>query len=325
MANQRQYWIVSPNVKNVEKEVEHWKKEIVQGRAAIMGWPPDDYGHSQIGPKFAGETQRSIQPGDIVLVARSHKGRPDIVGFGAVNGVWKPVRLAPHDDDVYVRGLEPFKGWKEGPTGIHLADFLNHTKALVQLHPAENHAHKRLCQWMEHQLRVAPPGSNAQSSGSRLPIGSDADLLTDPYSRYTEARKQIVWRNHNRLSNRFRAWLRDVGATDIEAESRSTDVVCSYHGSRYLFELKVCDQNESHRALREALGQLLDYAYYPGRQRIDRLGIVIEHQPSKADTDWISSLTEAFGMTLDVFCLRNGVFCCNGGAHTELATSASAG
>jgi hypothetical protein len=133
-----------------------------------------------------------------------------------------------------------------------------------------------------------------------LPEGSDEELLTHPYLRYTEAQQQIIRRHHASLSNRFRAWLRHIGATDIRAESEYADVVCSYQGLRYLFELKVGYQKNARRALREALGQLLDYAFYPGHQRVERLAVVLEYAPSQLDVDWVRSLSDV-GLKLDVF------------------------
>ena len=73
-------------------------------KAAFMGYRPEDRGHLAIGYKFAEE----IKPGDIVLVARRHHKKPDIVGFGVVKGKSK-------------RRLEPTEPARQSLLGIEKA------------------------------------------------------------------------------------------------------------------------------------------------------------------------------------------------------------
>jgi hypothetical protein len=79
---ERHYWVVSPNVNYDEqhydeKTVSAWGRASVLGSAAFMGWRPS---HKHIGYKFAHE----IVIGHVILIARRHKFRVQVVGFGVV-------------------------------------------------------------------------------------------------------------------------------------------------------------------------------------------------------------------------------------------------
>ena len=75
MVEQRQHWVVSPNVNGKGNKVEEWKEKILDTRAAIMDWSPKD----PIGQRF----EKDIQIGDIVLIVRGKKSA-DITCLGVV-------------------------------------------------------------------------------------------------------------------------------------------------------------------------------------------------------------------------------------------------
>ncbi|MGD0957107.1 MAG: hypothetical protein ABR953_09790 [Candidatus Acidiferrales bacterium] len=75
----KSYWVVSPNIASELKgALDKWKQIIFKKHVAIMGWGPD----KEIGRRFV----REIAPEDLVLIARRHKGEPELVGFGVVRG-----------------------------------------------------------------------------------------------------------------------------------------------------------------------------------------------------------------------------------------------
>src|SRR6266487_3846997 len=78
----RLYWVVSPNVKNSNATVGEWAKLSLRARAAFMGWPLNP----PMGRRFAGVRKQGIIPGDVILIARRHRGEPQIVGLGVVHG-----------------------------------------------------------------------------------------------------------------------------------------------------------------------------------------------------------------------------------------------
>ncbi len=54
------------------------------------------------------------------------------------------------------------------------------------------------------------------------------------------------------------------------------------------------------KAIREALGQLLEYNYYPGRDKKKEWMIVLDQTPSKKDQDYIKTLIEEIDLPLRV-------------------------
>ena len=55
-----------------------------------------------------------------------------------------------------------------------------------------------------------------------------------------------------------------------------------------------------------ALGQILEYAYYPVRPRRNRLAIVLDAEPTKSDRDWFLRLAEV-GPTVELFWLKGKI------------------
>lgn len=133
-------------------------------------------------------------------------------------------------------------------------------------------------------------------------VNSSKSLIVDAYIRFTPQQRRVILRRHNQLSNDFSTWLRDVGATQIRVEDQAVDIRCVYYNQSYLFELKTCYQQSTRHAVREALGQALEYSYYPGRFRPDHLAILLDAAPSADDIAWIHHLASD-GITIGLFWL----------------------
>ena len=117
------------------------------------------------------------------------------------------------------------------------------------------------------------------------------------YVRHTSQATVWVEKLHSRLSNRLAKWLSGsaVRATNVHQEKSRTDVTCAYRGEARVFELKIIGDlggpNAGHREVRSAVGQLLDYGYFPfGRPKYDRLAIVTDIEPCANDRRWIKAL-----------------------------------
>jgi hypothetical protein len=133
-------------------------------------------------------------------------------------------------------------------------------------------------------------------------VDAPKNLLENDYLRFTPAQHHVIERRHNLLSNRFRAWLSKVGATGITAESDCVDVWCTYSGCSCLFELKTCYGMSTIHAVREAIGQVLEYAFYPGRTEPEHLAIVLDARPADTDIEWLRRLHGA-GLKIEIFWL----------------------
>jgi hypothetical protein len=182
---QRKYWVVSPNAKNDNRTVGEWRQASVTRRAAFMGWDPDDPEHSRMGPKFAGRVPDGIEPGDVILIARRYSGAPEVVGFGVVDGqaaTTLPSFRPPDDDFGSLRRLRPFVPWSGPRADVPLAAAVKHTRALAQLHPGTNEAHREICDWMERHLQ------RSLGSGSRETTGRATSGRGDPRHDESESR-----------------------------------------------------------------------------------------------------------------------------------------
>ncbi len=287
MATQRQYWVVSPNVKEDEKTVAAWKNLILRTHVAIMGWSPDEYGHRQFGPKFAGKTARSIQLDDIILIARRHDWEPDVVGLGVVKGECEE-RLFPaiFSDHVWVRRLKPFVPLKLAPRGIPLHDILNFTGALRQLHPddQEKHAHSEVCEWIKAELGLVDKESD---SGTIYRKGRSRPRTFD-YEERTPEQVKKARRREEKLLYDYERWLKK--------QKRHLE---EWHYGRIW-----CDGWEQERGnlieakgsigredIRMAVGQLFDYAFQ-GREKLNapHLAILLPEKPPPKRVQWLEPL-----------------------------------
>lgn len=126
-----------------------------------------------------------------------------------------------------------------------------------------------------------------------------------PHLRHVPEITQEIRQLHKALTCHFQKWLRKIGAIDIRSEADGIDIYCNWRGNLYLFELKACSSSLSIRhALREALGQALDYAFYPGRIRPGYLAIVIDEEPNVDDIKWFRNLQQVVS-DIEVFWLAN--------------------
>ncbi len=165
MAIQRQYWVVSPNVRFNSRTVGAWREASVKWKAAFMGWQPNDPNH-KIGGKFA----RDIQPGDVILIARRHQNEPEVVGFGRVVGEFKTslAGFRPVETFGSLRRLHPFVPFSRAPKNLPFMDAITQIAALRKLDPENNPNHERLCRWLDGRLLV-----------TNLPHHRDSSLRRD--------------------------------------------------------------------------------------------------------------------------------------------------
>jgi hypothetical protein len=74
------------------------------------------------------------------------------------------------------------------------------------------------------------------------------------------------------------------------------DAVVAKNSSYIFFEIKVAPSTRS--ALREALGQILEYAYWPNANRANILVVVGEESPTKEAESYLKNLRKRFGLKL---------------------------
>jgi hypothetical protein len=162
----------------------------------------------------------------------------------------------------------------------------------------------RLLRFLLNDLHKCRVRDNERSFVERFLGAGHADstraTFSETYLRRTAKDLKVIRRRHVRLSRQFQSWLRAVHAGEVHSESDCVDVWATFRRQSYLFELKICYRTNPRRALREALGQILEYAFFPGRPRRDHLAVVLDRKPTADAIGWIRRLRRKC-LTVEVF------------------------
>jgi hypothetical protein len=291
--DRRNFWVVSPNVDGRDQGIEGWKQAIIRYGAAFMGWPPKK---RRIGYKFA----HAIKSGDIILIARRHAYKPEIVGFGIVRGKLK-TRL---------RGFKPPGGKKLGslwkllpfipknhlPHSLDVMSVLGQTGALRYIHRS---GHRKICNWLERKLLIkkniaripSKPSirsKSVQSASTKAMLGK---MPKDKQLEYmTRTRKAIshAKKLEAELLAKYCNWLEEKGRTlqTIKTGRLRCDGYEPEHGN--LIEAK---SRTAREYIRMAVGQLFDYAFLGKNVRKrQNLAILLPNKPSKPIMEWLKTL-----------------------------------
>ncbi|MHA1246801.1 MAG: hypothetical protein ACTSPE_05695 [Candidatus Thorarchaeota archaeon] len=146
--------------------------------------------------------------------------------------------------------------------------------------------------------------TNAPSSGigakpKHPPAGKTGYHIIQKYPRITAARAREIIPKHNELVNGFIRWLQKKGISSI-IEREWIDLIFSYGRKSFMVEAKIVGGVSPRKAIREALGQVIEYNLYPGRNSRDVWVILIDTEPSPEDRDFIRTLKEKYGLPLDL-------------------------
>ena len=96
---------------------------------------------------------------------------------------------------------------------------------------------------------------------------------------------------HKKLCNEFISWLNSTDRAVLALEKDRVDVEFKDGTTLCRAELKTCYGMTTTLAIREALGQLLEYNYYGWRTPADRWFIVLDSSPSKEDVKYLQTLS----------------------------------
>ena len=128
----------------------------------------------------------------------------------------------------------------------------------------------------------------------------DVLLLETSYSRYTPGAVKEIFRRHVTLSNEFKVWLMQNFNLPVSQERNHIDATFETSGMRFLIEFKIAYHADTKRAIREALGQILEYNYYPPRASHDHWLLILDTAPCDQDISFLGALTNRFGLPLNV-------------------------
>lgn len=154
---------------------------------------------------------------------------------------------------------------------------------VLKLEPSEIRAFARSEQVAEHH-----------NQGLTDRAVRDALLLETCYPRYTPAARRLIRRKHVILSNCFMRWLASVHGIRAIQERKQLDATFQAGGKNFLVEFKIAYHGDTKRAIREALGQILEYNHYPPRQSHEHWLLILDAAPQKDDVIFLRFLRKKF-------------------------------
>ena len=177
-----------------------------------------------------------------------------------------------------------------------------HAKTHQRVFEAASEAGVHMNVWCSHvvQTRLSSKrsGSTLSATAPARPSrrtttagpGRTTPLDEATYSREMERMLQRIFPRHSALSNHFVEWLSLNGYSDVSQEKKWVDVEFTHSGELCRAELKVCYGINSTQAIREALGQLLEYNHYGSRKPANRWLVVLDQVPTSEDKKYIDRL-----------------------------------
>ena len=108
-----------------------------------------------------------------------------------------------------------------------------------------------------------------------------------------KASEHIMTFQHNQLSNELVIYLKNNGYSSVVTDEDFVDIkAINSNGQKIFFELKTATTVKS--AIRQALGQLLEYNHYPNCNKANKLVIVTVLEAGKEDIQYLTGLRNVY-------------------------------
>ena len=186
----RNYWVVSPNVKNNDEE-NRWKEFLSNNPYSFIGWDENNqYGNAFI---------NKIKKGDVIINSQRKNWNPHVFGIGIVSNdkcEWKEIENTP--SGAYCRQLNPYLT-KERVSKLKLefdgTTYYGDNKqipALYQLHPQRNENDNRLVEIIEKELEMVRKEQDIQKFVELLKTNKNIIFTGAPGTGKTYLAKEIA-------------------------------------------------------------------------------------------------------------------------------------
>jgi hypothetical protein len=200
-----------------------------------------------------------------------------------------PDRLpGPIDPQIVSGGNFVFLGARQSPDAVDVHECLRLFDRLLPLYL-----------YVQDDTASAPtiemiaPSHDTGSVPEVLRLEASVEEKTTGWIAATyKARILNIRLRHNEIQNRLRLKLRKGGLALVMLEAkigqRSIDLVTKHGDDLWFWEIKTSDSVR--QCLREAIGQLLEYAFWPGATRPAKLIVVGERPPTPDSAAYVATL-----------------------------------
>jgi len=161
--------------------------------------------------------------------------------------------------------------------------------------------------------RLLPLYRYVESSGDLQPISSPIESgfmfrsgasvkTSSTIANQVEKQLDIALRHNELQKVLYRRLVSEFGAKNVGTEHPSgigtfIDVVVQQSKSYWFYEIKTAHSPRA--CIRQAIGQLLEYAFWPGAQEATRLVVVGETEIDHEGEEYLCSLKERFSLPID--------------------------
>jgi hypothetical protein len=221
--------------------------------------------------------------GDLIFVRDSMRNN-HMVAAGVVKGALGDVAYRFDRDSQIKRGRTVWRHKIDVSWDRNFVEFQYHDRS-------PNSSVLRLNDWEFEQFgrytsRVAKRSVEEAARGRP----EQERQIEDVYPRISPELKLIIKPLHRELANTFAKWLRLVHGITAVWERKQIDMMFDLGASCVLAELKIAYGGNTRNAIREAIGQILEYNHYPGRTCFDEWLLILDQSPSSKDLQFIQEL-----------------------------------
>ena len=137
-----------------------------------------------------------------------------------------------------------------------------------------------------HRLR------NLEREERQTNFSNRSRMLEDTYHRYSPSMIKMIAPRHRTLANQLIDWLKETHSIAALWEQKGIDIRFDHRGLSVLAELKIAYGGDTRHAVREALGQILEYNDRPGRRSFKCWLMVLDTEPTQDDRQFVKRLRE---------------------------------
>lgn len=153
-------------------------------------------------------------------------------------------------------------------------------------------------QWYNNKMEVIEQIPTEGHSAQQPASGhfEQFHLNTDDRIRHIQETETVVEAYHQKMQEAIKPILEREGYTEIVMEEDHVDIRANWRDVPHFFELKTYDSAKA--CIREAIGQILEYAHYPQNSRATELIIVGPAVPTDDDKRYLKTLRDRYNLRL---------------------------